>query len=158
MNATTFATNAELSAMVTPDKLGIVGQMSPPRIGVNAFSVFLEFRHFTPRDPALNAKYEYALVKAPDGIVFFLILVPQSYRPVVDALLVELKLRLADGVPHILGNGKAWHFPVVKPNVFTLENLEGSFVYFNNPELFRQALAVEKDKIDEVFKNYDQGL
>ena len=157
-NPTKTASIAELVAMVTPDKLGIVGQMNPPRIGVQAFSVFLEYRHFTPRDPVLNAKFEYALIHAPDEIIFSLILVPMSCRPVVEAIAAELRLRLADGVPHILGGLKPWHFPVDKPNVFTLEQQGGSFIYLNSPALYRAALAVEMEKCEQVFKNFERGL
>jgi hypothetical protein len=145
----------ELSALVTPDKLGVIGSFKSLRLGCGLFAVLLEHRHFSPRDRALNDQYEFHLVPAPDDLLFYLILVPGQYRETVDAVAQECRLRLVDGVPHIFGGGAVWDFPVNKPNVFTLENLEGSFVYMNNQKLLEAAFRVEQEKIDAVFAEFE---
>lgn len=148
MSDTTPAQFAELRQMITPDKIGFLVTMQPRRIGGYAFMSFLEHRWFTPV-PAPSKDYELARIEW-EGMLLFLCLIPKSKLPAAQAIARELGLRFADGVPHVISSQGVAVFPIDEPNVFTLENIPGHFVYRNNTAENKTADDYEDEAVDRV--------
>lgn len=140
---------------LTPDKIGFVCMIDPPRIGAAAFIAFLEHRYFTPV-PLPRDDFELAEVFWEEMVIFILV-IPGSYRAQAETIARELGLRFANGVPHVFSGAGERHFPVDVPNLFTLENIPGHFVYRNNPAERKTARDYELEAIDrEVARSMEK--
>jgi hypothetical protein len=146
MTHTTTASMDHIRARVTPDKVGFIVMLRPFRIGGLAFLTFLEHRHFTPV-PLPCASFELAEIHWEE-MVFALCLIPASRRPLAEAIAQELGLRFANGVPHVFTRSGEFHFPIDKPNLFTVENIPGHFVYRNNPAQNKTAEDYEMEAVN----------
>ncbi len=81
-----------------------------------------------------------------------LVIIPRVHRPQAEWIAKQLGLRIANGVPHV-GSSKGWsHFPIDVPNLFTLENVPGHFVYQNRPDLEKKAYDFEDEAIAREVK------
>ena len=144
-----------IRSRVTPDKIGFIVMMEPRRVGGLAFLTFLEHRHFTPV-PLPKDDYELFQIQW-EGTLLVLCLIPGSKRMEAHAIAKELGLRFADGVPHIISTGGAVHFPIDLPNVFTVENVPGHFVYKNNQAEQKTAFDYEDEAVErEVAKSMEK--
>jgi hypothetical protein len=63
-------------------------------------------------------------------------------------------MRIADGVPVMLGGVEGKPFPANGENVFTLENAPGHPVYGNNPESYRQMMQSEEEELEAIQKKW----
>lgn len=127
----------------------VVLVMSTERIGVQSFCVYLELRRFPPGTP-LNQEYQLGFVQWED-LVWTLLVIPRCKLYQADELLAQLGLRRADGVPHLMvlseGGLRQAHFPIDRPNMFTIENIPGHFAYLNDPALNKTAEEFEAEAI-----------
>jgi hypothetical protein len=139
---------AEIRKRVTPDKVGFVVGLQPFRTGGLAFLTFLEHRHFTPV-PLPRDDFELAEIHWEET-VFAVCLIPASMRPAAEQIARELGLRFADGVPHVFTAQGDQHFPIDLPNLFTVENIEGHFVYRNNPAERKTARDYELEAVNRA--------
>jgi len=135
----------------------------PRRIGALSLLVFLEHRHFTPV-PVPREDFQLLDIHW-EGMRLALVIIPADKRSLADALIAELGLLAADGVPHVIDSAGAKHFPVDLPNLFTLENIDGHFVYRNDPTLNKTADDFEQEAVDaaiaasvEKLQQYNQEI
>jgi len=136
----------QLRERLTPDKVGLLGCLSPRRIGVLSFVTFLEHRHYKPGTPA-SQELIVAILKF-QGMVFALVAFPRYRFPQALWLANQLGLRVADGVPTVASATGITHFPLQLPNLFTLENVPGHFAYKNSDALLKSAFDFEDEAIE----------
>lgn len=125
--------------------IGIVGQLSPPRIGWTAFSVFLEWRHFRPSTSDADQLQVFTLPW--EDIMWSVLIFPQAKVEIADDLMRQLGLRRANGIPTMFPGPK--FFPVQAPNLWTAENIDGHFVYRNNRATGVTAEEAERTAINQ---------
>lgn len=116
-----------------PRQFVMIGMLARPFL--QKFLYLLEHRHFPPANKALNALLNIFLMdwEEATGVVTA---IPQSYRPLAQAIAHECFLRFANGVPGIIGGDmstatdvvvggmviKAKQFPARTDNCFQIEN------------------------------------
>lgn len=107
-------TNLEHILGVTndPSRLVVIALIDPPRPFVRKFFRRLEYEHFDPRDLTQNALFHVFLMKW-EGLTWCVAAFPQTYRSRAEALATECGLRLADGVPGMLGGDMSTAVPVL---------------------------------------------
>lgn len=137
------------------DVVGFILGGEPRRLGGRAFMTFLEYRHFPPRSP-VNAEFCLVTMKW-EGIIWNVVIIPKAKRGLADALMSELGLRAANGVPHVFTNQGQAHFPVDVPNLFTIENVAGHFVYRNEPASQKTAYDFEDEACDKVIAEHERA-
>jgi len=135
----------EIRRLLGPDKVGYILMLEPRRIGVLAFATFLEYRHFPPLPR--NDDFMMALLKWEE-MKWAIICIPRSQEHLVPPILAELGLRIADGVPTCISSAGTTFFPIQQPNVFTIENVAGHFVYKNDPASGKSALDFEDEAVE----------
>lgn len=133
----------EMKAKITLDKIGFICCIAPRRIGVISFMTFLEYRHFKPGTPA-NELFQMALINW-ETMGFALVVIPWIHLEQAKWILKQLGLRVADGVPTLIHAGGVKRFPIDLPNVFTVENIAGHFLYKNSPDLLKTAEDFEDE-------------
>lgn len=144
----------ELKRRIRPDQTGFIVMLSPRRLGALAFIVFLEYRHFPPTP--VNDEFQFALMNW-EGMRLGLVLIPTAKRGLADAIMSELGLRAANGVPHVISSTGSVHFPIDLPNVFTIENIAGHFVYKNDPVLHKSAFDFEGEACEREFQKFERS-
>lgn len=100
-----------------PTKFNIVCLLM--RNGALAFSSMLEFTHYPPGTPE-NDKFIVHEVDF-DGAPMMVYTIPIEDRPRAEAVASQLKMRLADGTPHMFGPNGVQTFPMKSKRVWTLE-------------------------------------
>ena len=150
----------ELRAKLDHTKVGLLCLLSPRRIGVLSFIVFLEHRHFLPGTPE-NEHFGVVLMLW-EGMRFAVVIIHKRHLPVADELARTLGLRRANGVPTLiaekalltaLGTTRPGdrrdekRFPLDLPNVFTMENVPGHFAYANDPATAKTAYDFEDEAV-----------
>ena len=55
--------------------------------------------------------------------------IPFCEKHLMEAVATACRLRVANGVPHVLSAGGIKSFPFATENVFTMENIPGHLVY-----------------------------
>lgn len=106
------------------DKLFIVCMGGRP--GIQLFFTDLEYNHFIPGTP-INDRFNVLLEKW-EGMAWVVIEVPMKYQSLVSEVAERNGMRIADGIPMILGEDVS-AFPLKGDNVFTLENAPDSVIY-----------------------------
>jgi hypothetical protein len=134
------------------NKIGLVGQVD--RVGVPSFSVFLEYRLFTPCTPQ-NDLLDICLVEW-ERLHWVILVFHKTHLPRVDELMKTLGLRRADGVPTMITHKGVTRFPANSDNVFTIENIKGHFTYRNDLTLHKTAQDFEMEAIDREFAEFFQ--
>lgn len=114
-------------------KLHLIFLLTRP--GVRLFVTKMEYTYFAPRS-GKNNLFDMILSRWPPGMemMYGICSFPIEYRPQAEALISECGLRLADGIPHMFGDGTVHEFPLDGETVFTLENMSGHSVYENQDE------------------------
>jgi hypothetical protein len=120
------------------------------RPGAMRFFHELEHTFFPPRSP-LNEQFAMLFVYWQD-LMFMGCRVPMDMQPCTSLTAQRTEMRIADGVPTMMGGGDVFRFPVNGPNVFTLENMPGSKVY----QGMAAAEEMLKDEKMELNKEYEQ--
>lgn len=116
------------------------------RLGARLFSICLEHRHFPPTTE-LNKEFQFALSNWQQ-IPWYIIVLKNEYRPLVDALLKEMNMHLANGTPRMCTSAGWASFPVEHSRAFTLENGPGCCTYANDARLNITASQAEDAAID----------
>jgi hypothetical protein len=173
-----FSSYDELQRMASePGKLVLVSMLRPARIGSRLMFAYLEHTRYLPDTPE-NDKFEFILTKWPDSepgefpMLWSTMLFPMEDREVIEKVAKRCGLRLADGIPHIIGAGGIKAYPVSGPNVFTIENDKESPVYngkaqefekledeameaiFSSEHFIRQRVTEELDKFEQALVSY----
>jgi hypothetical protein len=119
----------ELKEMVQDQSyVYIVTMLFPPRPGGMLFSTKLEYEHYRPLTPA-NRDFVPLKIRWPEDeeMHWWVIRIPAKDFAIAKTVAAEcpIKMRIADGIPHILGGPHGVRrFPLDGPNVFSLENAE----------------------------------
>lgn len=111
--------------LATQPVIGYVCDNNRP--GTLAFMTFLELRHFPP-GTILNNDYQLAIVGFV-GMAWPTVIIPRSKADIAEAILKELGLRRANGIPHCISSVGVEVFPLHGDNLFTVEFAEGHFAY-----------------------------
>lgn len=138
--------HAEFARMISPEKIGFIVQLAPRRVGTLAFISFLEYRHFAP-GTASATELQIALIPW-EGMRWAVLVIPLVKRPLAEELLQRLGLRIADGVPTCFSASGVSRFPIDQANVYTIENIQGHFVYRNDPALGKTAEQLEDEAVE----------
>lgn len=103
------------------------------RIGGTLFGVKMEYTYFPPRS-GLNHLFEMAILKWPKdfSMMWSIMSFPIEFKPQAEAIAEECGLRLADGVPNMIGGNEVQVFPLNGETVFTLENIRNHQIYQND--------------------------
>ena len=133
-------------------KIGLIGMEG--RVGVRSFMVFFEHRYFPP-GTSWNADFEYFLVKW-EHMLWEICIFPDTRLAKADALLAKLGLRRSDGVPMVIDSEGAHPFPIQLPNIYTLENVPGHFIYKNNLSTGKTALEVEAEAVQREIQRFTE--
>ncbi len=118
------------------------------RSGVKKFTTKLEFTHYKPgtsRNDLLSIR-----ILAWNDLTWFVISVPSKEKHLLDDVLILCGLRVADGVPMILGAGCRAQFPITGDNVFTLENVSGHPVYCNDDAINQAMHIAERQAVEKI--------
>lgn len=168
---------AELRALLNPSRVALV--MLPTRSGVRSFMTFLEYKYFPPATP-LNHHFRFAIVKW-GGLRWIVIIIHKKHLETADNLARLFGLRRANGIPHVISfdsvegaqgvattrdpryaampfgelGGKVETFPLDSDNVWTMENIEGHFIYNNDPELERKAREFEDQACEQIIAEHE---
>ncbi len=130
-----------------PERLFIVSMASRP--GSTKFVTTLEYEHFAPTSK-LGIELHMYICKWED-MFWYVISIPAKRKDIVDEVLKETCMRMADGLPTMLGgpNGES-RFPIQSPNAFTLENDWSK----------RSPLDIKKEdemaEVDDTLKDYSK--
>lgn len=111
-----------------PKRTHYAGLMFPPRPGVMLFSTLLEYTFFPPSDPSRNKLFNISIFKWEE-MVWSVISIPKEFEAHAKACVNKAGLRIADGVPTMLGAGGPKRFTIDVPNLWTLENESNHPVY-----------------------------
>jgi len=133
-NQGSFQVNSdeEMQKVVMDDNyLFYVGMAQPPRPGFVEFITHVEYEHYTPGTDREDL-YRLWVIKW-GGILWVMIGVPLVDEKLIQKSAELCGLRIADGIPTMLGNGNNEPFPVSRFNVYTMENHPDHPVYRNDP-------------------------
>lgn len=107
-----------------PNKFYVVARHD--RWGASAFCAEIEFKHFHPSNKVLNDQLDMKFVPF-GGAINFVVGVPKKYEETVKKIARIMGMKVCDGVPTLIENGKKTFFPLNGNNVWTLENRERPF-------------------------------
>lgn len=149
-----------------PTRFHICGDMN--RIGVSLFMTKLEYTHYPPRS-GKNHLFEFRILKWPDDFPMYWVIasIPIEDREMAELLIPECGLRLANGIPMMLGGGKELVFPMSGDRVWCLENSSGHPIYNNNQAEIKKLKAEQDAEVEKILRNdvakmrkelHDQGL
>ncbi len=154
-------TSDELEELSKRDgHFNIVGLSCRP--GCSEYFQALEQAWFTPSTP-LNYDFEYRLFKWQE-MLYEIGSVPLEKKHLCFEMAEKMGMRLANGVPHVLGGGltgklttlmdgvEAAVFPLSNPNTFTLESERGSPIYEGRSEEVKVESQRRRDEIKKQSK------
>lgn len=138
---------------VNTNKFHVVCDLN--RLGARLFMTRLEYEHFSPFGEE-NDLLDVSMIDWPKDdfkIRWVIISVPIEYKEHVYKIATECSLRIADGVPTVLGGGKVETFPVNGPTVYTIEYTSDNPVYNQNQKEIDNLKNEEKKKCEEIIEN-----
>lgn len=140
-----------------PTRFHIVGDMN--RIGVSLFMTKLEYTHYPPRS-GKNHLFEFRILKWPDDFPMYWVIasIPIEDRSLAELLIPECGLRLANGIPMMLGGGKDHVFPMEGDRVWCLENCKDHPIYSNNQEVIAKLKAEQDAQIDDILRRDNEKM
>lgn len=140
-----------------PTKFHVISQMHRP--GVRLFACKLEYTYYPPRS-GKNYKFEMSLLKWPEDfpMLWAIMTVPIEDRPYVEEIAAQCGLKLANGIPLVLGGGKEQWFPMKSDRVWSLENTPDHPVYSNNPAVLKELEEKEDAECMAIFNSDRQKL
>lgn len=110
-----------------PHYIHYVGMINPPRPGFSECIQMLEHLHFAPG--TLRNDLFYMRVVNWQGIIWGIVSIPFAEKVLMESMVQVNGLRIANGIPVMLGDGGVHKFPVDSKNFFVLENISGHPVY-----------------------------
>ena len=125
-----------------------IGMMIPHRPGVKECITALENRYYKPGTDR-NELFIMRIIKFCN-ILWCIISIPIHEKQLMEEVVKECGLRIADGVPTMIGDGGMVKFPVDNKRVFTLENEKDHPVYRNDPVVNNALLEQERDSISKI--------
>lgn len=125
-----------------------LGTAYPRRLGVMLFAVKLEYSYFPP-GTSKNEELQMHLFNW-EGMVWAMVSIPRVYMELATLIASETGVRIADGIPHLLGGGEMKAFPLSGENVFTLESARGHEVYRSTPAGIDRLLIQEDEEIRKI--------
>ena len=144
-----------------PKRIFYVGMFFRP--GVRLFGVMLEYGFYHPATPKND--YFQILIVHWEQIPWVVYSIPKDEFANAEAVCKLTGLRIANGVPTLLGNGKAVQFPLNTNSVFTLENISGSLIYdpdFKEEKLIRLETEltdnITSGQVDPLTVNFIEAI
>lgn len=129
-----------------------VGMIKPPRPGVRLCAIKLEYTHFIPGTPS-NDDFLLRVLEWC-GMVWIMISIPKDKSNFMEKVAAECGLRIAKGIPTLIGGGANDSFPVNNDNMFTLENISGHPIYSNDLAKLGQILGEEEAEMEAIEKKW----
>lgn len=127
-----------------------VGMLNPPRPGVSECGSLLEFTYFKPGTPR-NELFIMRIVFWAD-IVWSIVSIPIKEKNLMEKIVDQCGLRIANGIPTMFADGKIQKFPADNERIFTLENKSGHLVYRNDPAINDQLIKTELEALEKIQK------
>lgn len=103
------------------------------RPGFEELSTKLEHTHYKPLTSRNDLMHMRAL--SWNDITWFVISIPTEEKNLLEDMAGSCGMRVADGVPVMIGHGCREQFPIHGNNVFTLENMSGHPIYQNDERI-----------------------
>lgn len=124
------------------------------RPGFEELSTKLEHTHYKP----LTARNELMSMRAFlwNGVLWYVISIPSEERHLLENMAGSYGMRVANGVPMMLGHNCRMHFPIHGKNVFTLENVSGHPVYRNDDAINRAMQQAEHETAEKIRADKEQ--
>lgn len=145
----TSVTTADLEKLAENPKLFHVVTMLE-RPGAAYYFNFLEYNYFPPAT-SLNEEFEYRIFNW-NGLRWGIGTFPIEKKQVAYETAEKTDMRLADGVPILIGPNGNNTFPLSSDRVFCLENAAGSSLY---QEGGRQDIQIEENlKIEKLWAEH----
>lgn len=122
------------------------------RPGIGECLTLLEFRDYKPGTPR-NDLFIMRIIEW-EGLTYIAVSIPIDEKHLMEKAVEETDLKIADGVPTMMGGGEVNHFPMCNKRVFTLENTSGHPVYRNDPEVndaLRESESESMARIRKIF-------
>lgn len=118
------------------------------RPNVSACIMDLEYTHYEPDTPKndLFQLYKYHW----QDMLWFIVEIPQADRHLAEAMAQKYHLRIVDGIPTIIGDGKVSHFPLEGDNVWCIENTNNKMSPPEEQERCTQIQSEFRQKIDAL--------
>ncbi len=110
-----------------PHYIHYAGMLSPPRPGFADCIQMLEHTHFAP-GTLRNDRFHVRVINW-QGIIWAIVSIPMAEKELMMRMAKVNGLRIANGIPIMLGDGGVHRFPVDSRNLFVLENVSGHPVY-----------------------------
>lgn len=113
--------------MNNPEFIHYAGMLMPPRPGFSECIEQLEYSFFQPRTPR-NDLFHLRIIPWED-ILWGVVSIPIREKHLMEAVAAACRLRVANGVPHVLSAEGIKSFPCATEHMFTMENIPGHPVY-----------------------------
>ena len=124
------------------------------RPGIQECATKLEHMHYKPLTPRNDLMSLRALLW--NEIPWFVISVPTEEKHLLEELVGTCGLRVANGIPMMLGAGCRERFPISGENVFTLENVAGHPVYRNDDTINHAMHVMEEEAAEQIREGKDR--
>ena len=114
-----------------PKNIHYICMTVPPRPGCHLFCTILEYKFYPPNTDK-NKEFILQIIKwKVDGMemIYTIVSIPEKEKAYAEAVAKMVGMRIANGVPTMLGGGKPHFFPINVPNAFTIENEPGHPIY-----------------------------
>tara|TARA_B100000614_G_scaffold262909_1_gene300458 strand:- start:47558 stop:48061 length:504 start_codon:yes stop_codon:yes gene_type:complete len=122
---------------------------------VNWFCMKLEYENFVPGTPD-NDEFQFFQIKWEE-MTWFVISIPADKREVAEQVAAETGMRIADGIPTMLGPDGPSRFPIDGSNTFSIENAPDSKIY-QGPEGREQAQKRADAACEAIQARHDAWL
>ena len=126
------------------------GVLQPYRPGVVECINVLEHKYYKP-GTYRNELYILRYI-AWNETVWMLLSIPFEEKLIMEKVCKQCGLRVADGIPTMIGGGKVSYFPANIDKVFTLENQPGHPAYRNDSKLDEQLRKGEQETIRVILE------
>lgn len=145
--------NREMQEAVKDDNyLFYVGMVQPARPGFTEFITYVEYEHYTPGTD--RAEFYNLWMFRWSGMFWAMIGVPLVDESLIQKSADLCGLRIADGIPTILGGENSERFPVSRFNVYTMENHPDHPVYRNDPTVNAVLRKAEEAAVEAMHKQH----
>lgn len=118
------------------------------RPGFEELSTKLEHTHYKPLTIRNELMHMRALLW--NDVLWYVLSMPSIEKHLLENMAGLCGMRIANGVPMMIGRNCREQFPISGKNVFTLENISGHPVYQNDELLNRAILHAEEQAAESI--------
>lgn len=130
-----------------PEYIHFIGMIYPRRPGVMLCTIRMEHEHYKPGTDS-NKNFHIRMINW-ENTEWMIVSIPKKDCGLMKKMAKECGLRIADGVPTIIGGDtkQITQFPINNKNVFTFENASDSGVYSGKYDVILEEENIQIKKI-----------